>query len=146
MLVARAAFLRLCRARDALAAAADDGRAPTIRAVARGVRISPFHFIRQFEALFGSTPHQFRIRAKLEAAKRLLAAGRLSVTEVCMQVGFSSLGTFSDLFSRRVGETPSGYQRRLRAAPDAFPGCLGLMGGLPEDAFRDRNFREASAG
>jgi AraC-like DNA-binding protein len=145
MLVARAAFLRLCRARDALTAAADDGPGPTVRAVARGVRISPFHFIRQFEALFGSTPHQFRIRARLEAAKRLLAAGRSSVTEVCMQVGFSSLGTFSDLFSRRVGETPSGYQRRLRAAPPAFPGCLGLMGGLPEDAFRDRNFREAIA-
>lgn len=145
MLVARAAFLRLCRARDALAAAADDdGPGPTIRAVARAVRISPFHFIRQFEALFGSTPHQFRIRARLDAAKRLLAAGRLSVTEVCMQVGFSSLGTFSDLFARRVGETPSGYQRRLRAAPDAFTGCFALMGGLPPDAFRaQRNFREA---
>jgi len=63
MLVGRAAFLRLCRARDTLAAAESDTRGPTIQAVARGVRISPFHFIRQFEALFGSTPHQFRIRA-----------------------------------------------------------------------------------
>jgi AraC-like DNA-binding protein len=143
MLVARAAFQRLCRARDALVAASD-GRGPTVQAVARGVRISPFHFIRQFEALFGSTPHQFRIRARLAAAKELLAAG-LSVTDVCMHVGFSSLGTFSDLFSRRVGETPSGYQRRLRAAPARFPGCFGLMGLLPTDAFcAQRNFREAS--
>ena len=141
MLVGRAAFRRLCRARDTLAAESDS-RGPTIEAVARGVRISPFHFIRQFEALFESTPHQFRIRARLDAARQLLAAG-LSVTEVCMRVGFSSLGTFSDLFRRRVGETPSGYQRRLRAMPARFPGCLGLMGELPADAYR--NFREAGA-
>ncbi|HXU01533.1 MAG TPA: AraC family transcriptional regulator [Polyangia bacterium] len=128
-----------------LSAIADDGRGPPIRAVARDARISPFHFIRQFEALFGSTPHQFRIRSRLDAAKALLAAGRMSVTEVCMRIGFSSLGTFSDLFSRRVGEAPSRYQRRLQATPDRFPGCLGLMGELPLDAFNDRNFREAGA-
>jgi AraC-like DNA-binding protein len=67
VLVARATFQRLCRARDMLVAADDDGRGPTIAKVARAVRISPFHFIRQFEALFGATPHQFRIRARLDA-------------------------------------------------------------------------------
>ncbi len=145
MLVARAAFRRLCRARDVLSAISDE-HAPPIREVARDVRISPFHFIRQFEALFGSTPHQFRIRSRLDAAKALLAAGRMSVTEICMHVGFSSLGTFSDLFARRVGEAPSRYRRRLRAVPPSFPGCLGLMGELPADAFRERrNFREAGA-
>ncbi len=146
MLVARATFQRLCRARDVLANADGDGRGPTITKVARDVRISPFHFIRQFEALFGATPHQFRIRARLDAAKTLLADGALSVTDVCMRVGFSSLGTFSDLFARRVGEAPSRYQRRLRAMPaDHSRGCFGLMGLLPADAFRRerRNFREA---
>ena len=144
MLVAPATFHRLCRARDMLARADIDGRGPTITKVAADVRISPFHFIRQFEALFGSTPHQFRIRARLEAAKTLLAGGARSVTDVCMRVGFSSLGTFSDLFARRVGEAPSRYQRRLRATPPDFSrGCFGLMGRLPVDAFRSRNFREA---
>jgi AraC-like DNA-binding protein len=144
VLVARATFRRLCRARDMLASADVDGRGPTITRVARDVRISPFHFIRQFDALFGTTPHQFRIRARLDAAKALLAEGALSVTDVCMRVGFSSLGTFSDLFARRVGETPSRYQRRRRATPADFSrGCFGLMGQLPADAFRPRNFREA---
>jgi AraC-like DNA-binding protein len=142
VLIARAAFRRLCRARDMLTAISGED-APPIRAVARDVRISPFHFIRQFEALFGTTPHQFRIGSRLDAAKLLLAAGTMTVTEVCMQVGFSSLGTFSDLFARRVGEAPSRYRRRLRAMPASFPGCFGLMGGLPADAFR--NFREARA-
>jgi AraC-like DNA-binding protein len=61
-----------------------------------------------------------------------------------MRVGFSSLGTFSDLFARRVGEAPSRYQRRLRAMPAAVDGCFGLMALLPADAFAgERNFREA---
>jgi AraC-like DNA-binding protein len=148
VLVARATFQRLCRARDMLASADGDGRGPTISKVARDVRISPFHFIRQFEALFGATPHQFRIRARLDAAKALLAEGALSVTDVCMAVGFSSLGTFSDLFARRVGEPPSRYRRRLRAIPaEHAGGCFGLMTLLPADALRRerRNFREAGA-
>jgi len=71
------------------------------------VHISPFHFIRQFEALFGLTPHQFRIQSRLDHAKHLLAMGRTSVTDVSMEVGMSSLGSFSDLFARRAGATPS---------------------------------------
>ena len=121
----------------------------SIEHIAREVRISPFHFIRQFEAVFGLTPHQFRIQSRLERAKLLLAMGQHSVTEVCMEVGFSSLGSFSDLFRRRVGTTPSAYQRQARVLvqvpatfpPDLFPGCLSLMGCLPPTAFR--NFREA---
>ena len=95
------------------------------------MQISPFHFIRQFEAVFGVTPHQYRIDARLDAAKRLLAAGQHSVTDVCMEVGFSSLGSFSALFTRRVGEAPSAYRQRVRAKADLTPGCLSLMGRLP---------------
>ena len=117
--------------------------------IAREVAISPYHFIRQFEAVFGMTPHQFRIQSRLNRAKLLLAMGEHSVTEVCMEVGFSSLGSFSDLFTRRFGSSPSAYRRRARAMvqvpgnfpQELFPGWLSLMGALPVSAFR--NFQEA---
>jgi AraC-like DNA-binding protein len=149
MLLRHDAFNRLCQARDLLAEVPEQQLA--IKDIAREVHISPFHFIRQFEALFGVTPHQFRIQSRLDHAKRLLAAGNLSVTDVCMEVGFASLGTFSDLFARRVGTPPSAYQRRARVLVqvpgvlphDLFPGCLSLMASLPPSAFR--NFQEASS-
>ncbi len=117
--------------------------------IAREVAISPYHFIRQFEAVFGTTPHQFRIQSRLDQAKLLLALGEHSVTEVCMEVGFSSLGSFSELFTRRFGSSPSVYKRRARVMvqvpgnfpQELFPGCLSLMGSLPACAFR--NFQEA---
>jgi AraC-like DNA-binding protein len=146
MRLERDAFRKLCRARDLLYALEDD--APPVAEIARAVAISPFHFIRQFEALFGETPHQLRLRSRLEYAKRLLVTDH-SVTAVCMEVGFSSLGSFSALFRRRVGVTPSAYRRRARAlvqvpgalARELEPSCFGLMGLLPAEAFR--NFREA---
>jgi AraC-like DNA-binding protein len=138
MLLRHDGFHRLCRARELLAQL--DGPQPTIEALAREVRVSPSHFIRQFEALFGVTPHQYRIRVRLDRAKQLLAAQRRSVTAVCMDVGFSSLGSFSTLFSRRFGETPSAYRQRVKAA-DLVPGCLTLMANMP-----DRSFREAKRG
>ncbi|GAC1635973.1 MAG: hypothetical protein NVS9B14_13940 [Candidatus Acidiferrum sp.] len=140
-------FARLCRARQRLALTGED--ALSLRRIAREAGISPFHFIRQFEALFGTTPHQLRMRERIERAKVLLASGEHSVTRVCMEVGMSSVGSFSDLFLRRVGATPSEYRRRARSMivvpgmlPERlFPGCLNMMGYLPADAFR--NFREA---
>ena len=141
MLLRHDAFRRLCRARDLLVEVTD---APLrVEDVAKAVGISPFHFIRQFESVFGLTPHQFRIQSRLDEARRLLARGEHSVTDVCMEVGFSSLGSFSDLFTRRTGSTPSAYRRRVRAVvqvPGAFPlvlapGCLSLMAGLPPEAF-----------
>ena len=127
-------FVRLCRARDLLCEVHD--RRLTIDDVAREAAMSPYHFIRQFNALFGHTPHQFRIHAQLDRAKRLLARGDRSVTDVCLDVGFSSMGSFSDLFARRVGLPPSAYRRRARALitvpgilpTELFPGCLSLMG------------------
>jgi AraC-like DNA-binding protein len=151
MLLRHEGFRRLCLSRDLLRESRD--LPPSIADVAREVGISPFHFIRQFEAVFGVTPHQFRIQARLDHAKRLLAAGHHSVTDVCMEVGFSSLGSFSALFSQRVGESPSAYRRRVRAMiqvpgqrpADLAPGCLTLMSRLPLSAFSGslRSFREA---
>jgi AraC-like DNA-binding protein len=151
MLLRHEGFARLCRARDLLREVRDPS--PSIADLAREVRISPFHFIRQFEAVFGVTPHQFRIQTRLDAARQLLAGGQHSVTDVCMEVGFSSLGSFSALFTRRIGEAPSAYRRRVRAMVpvpgavpnDLTPGCLSLMGRLPSSAFAnpERSFREA---
>jgi AraC-like DNA-binding protein len=147
MLLRDHTFRRLCLARDILR---DEAELPlSVEAIAREVEISPSHFIRQFDALFGFTPHQFRIQSRLDRARHLLAAGEHSVTDVCMEVGFSSLGSFSDLFTRRVGVPPSIYQRQARAmvrvpdlaTRDIVPGCLGLLGLLPASAFR--SFREA---
>ena len=137
MLLRHEGFRRLVLARDLLRE--DREPAPTIAELAREVGISTFHFIRQFEAVFGLTPHQYRIQTRLERAKRLLATGDHTVTDVCMEVGFSSLGSFSTLFTRRFGETPSSYRRRLRAvasvpggqARGLEPGCLSLMAELP---------------
>jgi len=112
IMLKRHVLLRLCRSRELLQASLDTALA--IQEVARRAGISEHHFIRQFAALFGVTPHQYRLQARLEQAKRLLAAGEHSVTQVCMAVGFSSLGSFSDLFARRVGVAPSGYRRQLR--------------------------------
>ncbi|MDP3719231.1 MAG: AraC family transcriptional regulator [Acidobacteriota bacterium] len=152
MLLRHESFRRLCHARDRLVEVHDDPL--TVERVAREAGISPFHFIRQFEAVFGATPHQFRIQSRLDRARLLLAAGQHSVTDVCMAVGFSSLGSFSSLFSQRLGESPSAYQKRIRVSvagsgttpgalpPVLVPGCLSLMAHLPASAFR--SFREAS--
>ena len=117
-------FVRLCRARDVLREEQD--RALTIDEVAREAAMSPFHFIRRFSAVFGDTPHQVRIKARLDIRARLmLASGERSVTEICMEVGFSSHGSFSTLFAQRVGVSPSRapvpgplYGRGARYCPD----------------------------
>jgi AraC-like DNA-binding protein len=140
------AFRRLCRGRDLLA----DTRLPnvSIAAAAREASLSSFHFIRRFEAVFGETPHQFRTRERLAAAQRLLARGH-SVTAVCLDVGFSSLGSFSALFARKVGISPAAYQRSLRCSvyiPDWKPhppSCLLWMGGPDAIAIFEKTGRRA---
>jgi AraC-like DNA-binding protein len=128
---------RLSRARDLLEA--ED--LPAIPVVARRAGVSPCHFIRLFEAAFGTTPHRYRSAARLARARRLLASG-VAVTDVCLEVGFSSLGSFSALFARHVGDAPSRYQRRVRASVQVpadlarrfHPGCFALLGALPAGA------------
>lgn len=142
MLLPPETFRRLCDARRLLAETGQD--APPIADIARHVGLSRFHFIRQFQATFGATPQQWRTAARLDRARRLLAAGR-SVTDVCFDVGFMSLGTFSGLFSRHVGESPSKFRRRFAGAGAAAalsPGCLTLMASRPVH----RNSEEAAAG
>jgi AraC-like DNA-binding protein len=127
---------RLCLARSLLEL--PDG--PSVEEVARRVRLSRFHFIRQFEAAFGITPCAYRTQVRVAAARVLLAQGR-TVTDVCFDVGFSSLGSFSRLFRARCGTAPSAYRRRFVQVPETWqaalhPGCLSLMTHLPAAAFR----------
>jgi AraC-like DNA-binding protein len=142
MLIQGATFRRLCRARDLL----HEVHEPiSIAGLARQAGMSQFHFIRQFEAVFGSTPHQLRIQARIERAKDLLLRDRASVTEVCMDLGFSSLGSFSSSFARRVGMSPSDYRRSMRMLTQVqaqliSPGCYAMLAFLPPEAFR--NFGE----
>lgn len=123
------ALARLARARARLCDVAA-GPLP-LEAIVREAGLSTSQFIRRFHAVFGETPHQMRIRTRLELAKRLLVLHGESVTGACMSVGFSSLGSFSHLFARRFGEPPSAYRRRLLAAPDtarlSVVDCVGLM-------------------
>lgn len=125
---------RLCRARDLLRHW--DESPPSVKEVARRTGFSCFHFIRLFKAVFGETPHQSQSHAQIEQAKQLLVLSDSSVTDICMTVGFSSLGTFSSLFSRRVGMSPSSFRRCYRPVsrnprslpPCLIPGCFSLMG------------------
>src|SRR5436189_3103926 len=87
--------------------------------------VSKFHFARCFEATYGETPIRYLTRRRIERAQDLLRAANLTVTEVCMLVGFTSLGSFSARFSELVGVQPSEYQRR--AANPRIPGCVVLM-------------------
>jgi AraC-like DNA-binding protein len=92
---------------------------------------SKFHFIRTFKSIYGRTPHQYLTHVRIERAKELLEQ-EVSVTEACVAVGFDSLGSFTSLFKRRAGVTPSEYQRQqlerkaeIGKEPLRFiPGCF----------------------
>lgn len=113
--------------------------------VARRVHLSRFHFLRLFRRTYYETPHQYLTRKRVEKAKDLLANSMLSITEICFAVGFESLGSFSTLFHKIVGWSPSIYRARAleqRRNPYKFiPACLRFVHGLPVDA-QVRNFQE----
>ena len=87
---------------------------------------SKFHFARAFKDAYGETPANYLTRRRVERAKDLLRSANLTVTEVCMLVGFSSLGSFSTRFSELVGMSPSAFQRAsaARGGPPPIPGCF----------------------
>jgi AraC-like DNA-binding protein len=105
-------FRRLCRARDLLAAGYQSQI--FLDAAAREACLSPFHFHRLFHSTFGETPHVFLTRRRMDHARHLLASGEMTVTEVCFEVGYSSLGSFSSKFQSTVGVSPTQYQRQIR--------------------------------
>ena len=86
----------------------------TLEETAAVAALSPYHFLRSFRALFGETPHQYLTRLRIGRAKQLLRRDETPVTSICHEVGFSSLGSFSSLFKRRVGVSPNAYRAGLR--------------------------------
>jgi AraC-like DNA-binding protein len=99
--------------------------------VAKIAGVSKFHFVRSFEATYGETPMRYLTRRRIERAQDLLRAANLTVTEVCMLVGFASLGSFSSRFTQLVGESPTAYRDRwaARGGP-RVPGCYLFMRGV----------------
>jgi AraC-like DNA-binding protein len=112
--------------------------------LAREAGYSKFHFARAFAAAYGETPRAYLTRRRLERAKALLRIANLTVTEICFLVGFESLGSFSSLFRRVVGQSPSAY--RLESArqggPPPIPGCMVLMWTRPAEPQSRRSARE----
>ena len=92
--------------------------------LARTALMSTAHFSRQFRAAYGETPYAYLMTRRIERAKALLRRGDLSVTEVCMAVGCSSLGSFSARFTQLAGETPTAYRARDHGALANLPGCV----------------------
>ena len=113
---------RLLRARDAM----DRNYAEPldVPALARIACVSEAHFIRTFRATFGETPHRYLQRRRVERSMFLLRETDRSVTEICLDVGFTSLGTFSRTFRDIVGESPTAYRRRVPVMP--APTCFGM--------------------
>jgi AraC-like DNA-binding protein len=99
-------------------------------ALARVAGVSKHHFVRSFEAAYGETPIRYLSRRRIERAQDLLRTANLTVTEVCMLVGFASLGSFSSRFTHLVGESPLAYRNRWAARGGArVPGCYVFMRG-----------------
>ncbi len=117
-----AANRRMLRARDAMDR--DFATALDIATLARIAMVSPAHFIREFRATFGETPHRYLQRRRVERAMAMLRESDRSVTDVCFAVGFASLGTFSRTFHAIVGESPTAYRRRVAVVP--VPTCFGM--------------------
>ena len=80
--------------------------------LARAAHFSRYHFLRAFRRAYYATPHEYITRKRIERAKELLAGSELTVTEICFEVGFESLGSFSSLFHKLVGWSPSIYRAR----------------------------------
>ena len=95
--------------------------------------VSKYHFLRCFASVYGMTPARYVSERRIERAQDLLRATNLTVTEICMLVGFASLGSFSARFTDLVGMTPSTYQAKYAAeGVPPIPGCYGFMHGLSD--------------
>lgn len=111
-----------------------------VPALARAALMSPSHFARRFRSVYGETPYGYLMTRRIERAKALLRRGDLTVTEVCMEVGCTSLGSFSSRFTEIVGESPSSYRARDHSAGAAVPACYA------KTVTRPSRIREAPAG
>jgi AraC-like DNA-binding protein len=133
-------LIRLRRARDRMDR--EYAEPLDVPALARTALMSPGHFQRSFRAAYGETPYGYLMTRRIERAKALLRRGDLTVTEVCLAVGCTSLGSFSSRFTELVGETPSAYRARSHEQGAAIPPCVAKsltrpLRGRPEDTRTD---------
>jgi AraC-like DNA-binding protein len=113
---------RLRRVRDRIDR--EYGQPLDVEALARDAHMSAGHFSRQFRLAYGESPYSYLMTRRIERAMALLRRGDLSVTEVCFEVGCSSLGTFSTRFTELVGMSPSSYRRDAAGATVGMPSCV----------------------
>jgi AraC-like DNA-binding protein len=134
-------YIHLLRAKDLIDR--EYAKQLDVPALARAAHASTAHFSRSFKRAFGETPHQYLLRRRIERAKELLRGRDMSVTEVSLEVGFLSLGSFSTAFRELVGAPPSEYARHWGAgSPPPVPACFTLMYTRPVGS---SSFREAGA-
>lgn len=122
-----------------------------VPALARTALMSPAHFSRRFRAAYSETPYSYLMTRRIERAKTLFRNTDMSVTEVCMAVGCTSLGSFSAKFTELVGETPSAYRARSHDELRMVPGCETMVLTRPRKSGRQgqaeaSSFGEASLG
>ncbi|WP_020663559.1 helix-turn-helix transcriptional regulator [Amycolatopsis benzoatilytica] len=113
---------RLRRVRDRIDR--EYARPLDVEALARSVNVSAGHLSRQFRAAYGESPYAYLMTRRIERAMALLRRGDLSVTDVCFEVGFSSLGTFSTRFTELVGKPPSVYRQEETGATEGMAPCV----------------------
>jgi len=101
-----------------------------VPAIASAALMSPAHFSRKFRAAYGETPYVYLMTRRIERAKALLRQG-MSVTDSCVAVGCTSLGSFSSRFTEIVGETPSQYRARDHRAREVIPPCVSMIATRP---------------
>jgi AraC-like DNA-binding protein len=118
-------LVRLRRARDRMDR--EYAQPLDVPALARDAHMSTAHFARSFRAAYGESPYSYLMTRRIERAKALLRRGDLSVTEVCLAVGCTSLGSFSARFTELVGESPSAYRARNHADGASIPACVARL-------------------
>jgi AraC-like DNA-binding protein len=106
----------------------------TIEDLSREVALSPYYLIRSFRHIYRQTPHQYLVGRRIAKAKELLWNSNLSITEICMEVGFESLGSFSTLFRRVTGLSPSAYRVSSQPIPNPtyIPLCVCVLHGIED--------------
>jgi transcriptional regulator GlxA family with amidase domain len=118
-----------------------------IEVLARAAHVSPRHFSRSFRGAFGETPYQYLLSRRIERARHLLRTTDMRVAEVCVAVGFTSVGSFTTTFRRHVGVSPTEYRRThgSPSAADLIPSCFAMAWARrPADgAFREDSARDA---
>jgi AraC-like DNA-binding protein len=117
-----------------------------VEALARGVHLSAGHLSREFKKAYGESPYSYLMTRRIERAMRLLRQGDLSVTDVCLEVGCQSLGTFSTRFSELVGMSPSAYRQQAAEDLAGVPSCVVKQVSRPvRNPVRNQEARSASA-